>query len=280
MNVLNGSELLSVNQGTSTVRTTVSAIDTFIAFAATGQLGESINLVANLATAGSSLAFTADQITLGTSLTSATVILSAFSKTNNLAASGAGGLDTGTATSPGYVGVYAIYNPTTQVASTLATSATAAALPEIYGGANMPAGYTYSRLLSVRQLSANNTYQVGYQQDRKICVPETIFQRASVTDWLSTDISTAVPKNAKTFSGRLVLVNAQTESALAYFSLAPAASTMGRMMAWRSIAGIITYSVNSINNMPILTAQTIYYKIEGTGAFMLGSAFTVTAYSF
>lgn len=49
---------------------------------------------------------------------------------------------TGAAPASGYVAIYAICNPSTGVSALLGVNAAAAAAPQVYGGANMPAGYT------------------------------------------------------------------------------------------------------------------------------------------
>jgi hypothetical protein len=79
-------------------------------------------------------------------------------KTVNLATTGAGGMDSGAAPNNGFVAIYAIYNPTTGASALLARNATAAAQPTVYGGANMPAGYTASALISVWPTNASGQF--------------------------------------------------------------------------------------------------------------------------
>jgi hypothetical protein len=50
----------------------------------------------------------------------------------------------------------------------LGVNATSAAAPSIYGGANMPSGYTYSALVSLWGTNASGQLRVGYQSDRNI----------------------------------------------------------------------------------------------------------------
>lgn len=118
-------------------------------WAANQQLPQVIGARALLLTPGASVTITADTVIFATAPGGRTWQVNNFSATINLATTGAGGMDTGTATANGHVGVYAIYNPTTQVSALLATMETAAVLPRTYGGGNMPSGFTASVLISV-----------------------------------------------------------------------------------------------------------------------------------
>lgn len=127
------------------------------------------NLRMSVAAASATATLTADSVTVTTGAGGKAYILPAFSKVINLGTTGAGGMDTGTATANGFVGIYAIYNPTTQVSALLATMETAAVLPIVYGGANMPAGYTASALVSVAPIhSVAGQFAVLYQANNQV----------------------------------------------------------------------------------------------------------------
>ena len=168
-----------------------------------GIIGAMRNARMSVAATSATATFTADQVVVGTGLGGATFRLNSFNKTINLGAVGAGGMDTGTATANGFVGIYAIYNPTTQVSALLATMEAGAVLPSVYGGANMPAGYTASALVSVAPISAvAGQFAPFFQLDRSV-------------DYLGTNVltgstfvggpiarpSTAFPYSAKFVSG-------------------------------------------------------------------------------
>ncbi|HDV7153904.1 TPA: phage tail protein, partial [Yersinia enterocolitica] len=112
-------------------------------------VGASRNAKMSVTVASATATFTADQLTVTTGLNGQPYLLTSFSKTINLATTGAGGMDTGTVPANGFVALYAIYNPTTQISALLAVNASSVVAPEVYGGSNMPAGYAASALVSV-----------------------------------------------------------------------------------------------------------------------------------
>ncbi|MCS4493719.1 hypothetical protein NXS97_05810 [Pantoea sp. B623] len=113
-----------------------------------GITGSTRNLAMSVTSASATATVTADEIIVSTTLGGSQYRLGTFSKTINLAATGAGGMDTGTVPANGFVGIYAIYNPTTNTSALLAVTASAQ-IGEIYGGNNMPAGYSASALLTI-----------------------------------------------------------------------------------------------------------------------------------
>jgi hypothetical protein len=159
-------------------------------------VGSMRRLKASLDTTGNSVAFTADQIVLATALGGRTILLNSFNKTLNVGGTGLNGMDTGTVTNNGYIGVYAIYNPTTGVSGVLATNATAAVVPEIYGGANMPAGFTFSALISVL-LTVTAGISPFIQQDRSIEQQAVlVFDQATINASPTSFTVSTLPRNA------------------------------------------------------------------------------------
>ncbi|MGM7825288.1 hypothetical protein ACS791_22620, partial [Yersinia enterocolitica] len=102
----------------------------------TGVVGTSRNAKMSVTAASSTATFTADELIVQTALGGLQYKLSSFSKTINLATTGAGGMDTGTVPANGFVALYAIYNPTTQISALLAVNASSVVAPEVYGGSN------------------------------------------------------------------------------------------------------------------------------------------------
>ncbi|MET3461297.1 hypothetical protein [Variovorax atrisoli] len=175
---------------------------------AAGVAGSASNLTMTLTAAAASGTMTADEIIVETALGGVRYCLPSFNKTVNLATVGAGGMDTGTAPVSGFVALYAIYNPTTGVSALLATNATAAAAPNIYGGANMPAGYTASGLVSVWPTNGASQLVIGVQQDRKfLCSAVQVLNATTVVTRTVLSIASAVPKNAKFYSGYINLLS-------------------------------------------------------------------------
>ncbi|HEN3366357.1 TPA: hypothetical protein U5D82_002213 [Yersinia enterocolitica] len=143
----------SLNVGT-TAGTVAAGNDSRITGAAqftqlTGVIGTSRNAKMSVTAASSTATFTADELIVQTALGGLQYKLSSFNKTINLATTGVGGMDTGTVPANGFVALYAIYNPTTQISALLAVNASSVVAPEVYGGSNMPAGYTASALVAV-----------------------------------------------------------------------------------------------------------------------------------
>jgi hypothetical protein len=222
----------------------------------TVQVGASRDAQMNIAAASASATFTASQVLVGSALGGVTACLPSFSQTVNLGATGAGGMDTGTAPASGYVALYAIYNPASNTTSILATNATSAAAPAVYGGAHMPTGYTMSALLSVWATTAGGLFNVGWQSDRTvffaaIIVLTTTTIHSSLT---SLGISTAVPPNARAASGSLV--NSGSTAAIITAAVAGSAANVGGKSA--QFNGAAEGSC-IFENVPLITAQTIYY---------------------
>jgi hypothetical protein len=175
-----------------------------------GVVGQVRNLVMSVATASATATLTADEIIVETALGGLRYCLPSFSKTINLATTGAGGMDTGTAPVSGFVALYAIYNPTTAAAALLATNATSTVQPNVYGGANMPSGYTASALVSVWPTNASSQFAVGTQTDRFISIPlvQALSSSTSSTTITITSLTlTGVPKNARYITGSVSMTN-------------------------------------------------------------------------
>ncbi|WP_222131107.1 tail fiber protein, partial [Yersinia enterocolitica] len=133
----------------------------------TGIVGTSRNAKMSITAASATATFTADELIVQTALGGLQYKLSSFNKTINLATTGAGGMDTGTVPATGYVALYAIYNPTSGASALLAVNATSVIAPEVYGGANMPSGYTVSALVGAWRV-ASSQFVIGFQRGRHI----------------------------------------------------------------------------------------------------------------
>lgn len=191
-----------------------------------GVVGSARNASMSLTAANASGTFTADEIIVETALGGLQYRLASFSKTINLATTGAGGMDTGTAPVSGFVAVYAIYNPTSQTAALLAVNASAAVMPNIYGGANMPAGYTASGLVSVWPTTAAQLLSIGFQNDRTVAIPAVLaLNNASVVSLTSLTITGAVPRNARFINGYIQF--SSTSAASLNITLYPSALVTG-----------------------------------------------------
>lgn len=230
-------------------------------------VGSSRNVRMSVVVASASATLTADEVFVKSALGGIAWLVPSFNKTINLATTGAGGMDTGTAPVSGHVAIYAIYNPTTATAALLAVNATAAVQPEVYGGANMPAGYTASALVSVWGTNASGQLNIGAQFDRSVSMPNTIVLTTStVTGTAITPIVTAAfPRNAKSVSGNTTIA----ATALSSLSLAIYSSSVnvGQQVNNASVTGG-SQNVSAFNKVLVSVPQTIFYttgQLSGSG---------------
>ncbi|MCK4121415.1 phage tail protein [Ralstonia pseudosolanacearum] len=223
----------------------------------------------SVATASASATLTADEIIVETALGGIRYCLSGFNKTINLATTGAGGMDTGSAPNNGFVALYAIYNPTSGSSALLAVSVSGPAVPNIYGGANMPTGYTASALVSVWPTNGSGQFVVGIQGDRTVGLAPTLqlntgTQQTSLT---ALTVTTGVPPNAKAVYGE---VSVQTTS-ISAMACSVASSTNNLMES--NIANQNAVQIRTVFQRTLLvTPQTLYYTASvgaGTMTFQL-----------
>ena len=243
---------------------------------ATRNLG--MNVGAGTGTPNASGTVTADEIIVETALGGVRYCLPSFSKTVNLGTTGAGGMDTGSAPASGFVGIYAIYNPTTGASALLATNATSAVVPNVYGGANMPAGYTASALVSVWPTTAGSILAIGIQNDRSVYTAniQVLSTSTQVGSLTALSIASAVPKNAKCVSGTAVV--SSTAAAANITNLAGSAAGIG-LVVISSGSQAAAGTEGAYSKLPIATAQTIYYAATASAGTM---SFTLncTGYDF
>lgn len=170
----------------------------------TGVVGTTRNLAMNVTAASATATITADEIIVETALGGGQYRLASFNKQINLATTGAGGMDTGTVPANGFVGIYAIYNPTTGASALLAVNATAQ-LGEVYGGNNMPAGYSASALLTIVP-TASSQFKVITVSGRSVyTAANVILSTSSNLSATQTSISSVAPMNAKFIEGIIAL---------------------------------------------------------------------------
>lgn len=248
----------------------------------TGVVGQSVNAAMTVAAASASATWTADELIVETALGGTQYRLNSLNLSVNLASVGAGAMDTGTAPVSGYVALYVIYNPTSGAKALLATNATSAKAGEVYGGANMPSGYTASALVCVVPTDSTGKIVPLLQMGRKTLIATA--QLGSTTAFISTptalNISAAVPKNAKFLDGILYLVSGNsTRPVIAVQPLATPAVGMKQLVGGNSSG--VNNTQAPFSDLVISTAQTIYWQVyAGVAGDTISSAFTyATAYS-
>ncbi|CAM8033221.1 Phage tail protein [Escherichia coli] len=239
-----------------------------------GVVGQSRNARMSVTSSTQSATFTADELIVETS-TGQQYRLSAFNKTVNLGVTGAGGMDTGTVPSAGFIALYAILNPTNGATALLAVNATAASVPEIYGGANMPAGYTASALVSVWRV-ASGQFTIGEMMGRQINTPELPLVTVTNTVPALTELSVSavIPKNARTMEG-WGLVNSVAAATNNSFGVSSKPYSIGFKTHGNNNSGLS----GIFSNLMLAEPQKIYYQI-GFGGTPTASTIYSTGYSF
>jgi len=243
-------------------------------------VGSMRNAKMNVSTASASATFTADQIIVGTALNGFRYSVASYSENINLATTGAGGMDTGTAPVSGFVALYAIYNPTSGTASILATNATSSAAPTIYGGANMPSGYTASALIGIWPTNGTKQFVTGIQRDRsfggKGAIAFTTTTQESTPTAVS--ISSLAPLNAVSCLGVMILANTTANTGNSC-SINSDANTSGQQSFGTYIASANGSVTSPFSGLLFSTPQTIYYTLN-TNAGTVTLSVAINGYSF
>jgi len=231
--------------------------------------GQTSNVRANLAAAGASVTVTADIVNVATALNGTSYTLVSYSQAFNGATTGAGGMDTGTMPTSGFVALYAIYNPTAPAVSILGTNANVSA-PPIYGGANMPAGYVASALLGVWRTNATPALVAAYIRNRtfQYAVGVTVLNATSTNTGAppgtALSLATSVPPNAVSFSG-YVQYNPNGSQTAGIYTLNLWGDGVATTAPVYACAVVVPAAVSGAIEVPyppiiITTTQTLYYQ--------------------
>lgn len=229
------------------------------------------NLKCSITTASATATFTADQVVVGTSLSGVSQRLNSYSQALNLATNGAGGMDTGTAPTSGFVSIYAIakVDGTTSVLACAVATSTAS----IYGGGNMPSGYTYSALLGILPTDGSHIFKPGFLIDRRWNYQTAVNILSGVTGnatLASQSISAAVPTVAR-YADVWLSYNATSKAmyAVAGDGTGSGSGVQVAFFAATTTAAIPGGAVNAgisatFKDIPIITSQTIYWMDAAT----------------
>lgn len=238
-------------------------------------IGSSRNAKILIATAAVTATFTVDELTLKSALGGAAINLSSVNKTINTGGTGLNGMDTGLAPATGFVAIYAIYNPSTGVSGLLGVDSTSIIAPEIYGGANMPAGFTASALVSVLGTNSSRQFKICSQVGRKVTIPQvSALSNGSSTVNASFPI-TAVPKNAVKISGNLNCGASSTVSA--QISVFADIGGSGNQSCSPNVTGAASSMTIPFDDLLITVPQTGFYVGIGPPIF---SNISVSSYEF
>lgn len=269
-NTLTNGTLADANQVMANFNTILNCVNS-LAPLGTPVVGSASNIKATLATAGTSITVTADSVTVGTALNGTSYTLTSYSQPFNGATTGAGGMDTGSLPTSGWVALYAIYNPTAPAISILGTNC-ATSCPTVYAGGAMPAGYTASALLVVLPTNATPAIQSGYVRGRYFSYAtlatalSTTSSHASAT---SLSLTSVVPPNAVTVSMDGSLTCGTTPGAnsttINLFSQSTDTTAQDQLLI-NCVSANGAAILAPMQVMPIVTPQTIWYTntVQGT----------------
>jgi len=237
-------------------------------------VGSSRNAVMTITVASLTATFNADELIVEDAAGSYRI--NNFAGQINLAAVGAGGMDSGAAPTAGFVAIYAIYNPATKASALVARNATSSRASDIYDGSSMPAGYTASALVSVWRTQAGKLV-VGYQENRRIHTLWGPLLNGTTQQSTLTAMSIAgyVPINAKTLSGQLIAspVNAGTVA----MDVAGTGDGVGGKY-YNAYLSAGSSGQAPFSDMPLIFPQTLYFIATSSSASaqfqILASAYT------
>jgi len=246
-----------------------------------GVVGHVRNLLMSVTAASASATMTADEIIVESALGGLRYCLPSFSETINLATMGAGGMDTGTAPVSGYVGIYAIWNPTTSTAALLATNATSAKVGNVYGGAHMPSGYTASALVGVWPTNASGQFPIAYQLDREVFV-SSVASGTFTTALTNAAVTLAVPLNAKTaaIAAQETTATAATSYQFAVGAASPVNGGLASMtQALTMSTAALTILITS-GRVAMVTPQTVFVTWVVVGGSSPQLLIAISSYTF
>jgi len=217
------------------------------------------------------VAFTADYISVATSLGGGSATLAAFSKSLNVSGTGAGGMDTGAAPTSGFLSIYAIYNPASGSSALLGTTA---GQTTIYGGSHMPVGYTMSALVAIWPTNGSADLVAGFWVDRffSYAVDQGVLASGTATTPTAISLVSFVPAATRAIavsaevvpnsSGIGTILNVGATTAVSQLGVAGQVATVGNAIQ-------VTFNTNPT------ASQTIYYANTTANA---ASSVTVTGY--
>ncbi|MNO26512.1 hypothetical protein D3C76_163660 [compost metagenome] len=263
----------SIDDGTTA--TIVANLKKAISAQSATVVGTSRNVKGAVLAASASMTITADEIIVKSALGGLSTVLSSFNKTINLATVGAGGMDVGAAPVTSYVAIYAIWNPTTSTSALLArANGTATPSTEVYNGANMPAGYTQSALLTVLPTNASSQFIPLLVADRHVSVAYRAIINTAASAPITVSVAAAIPSNARHIDMVMSMINTVANA------------VMTSIMSPTNLAGVSpgqvnhTGSPNVANNgwsitagMDISTPQTVTWtgtSSAGVSTFNIG----------
>lgn len=234
----------------------------------------SVNARISIPTASATMAFAADEVVVKAGVGGQSWVLSNISKNLLSGATGVGGMDTGTAPANGFVAGYVIYNPDAPLSATnpamLGFNATSVTATEIYSGANMPAGYTASALVTVWRTTAGAAFDVGNQLGRSICIANKTAVSTSTPAASPTPsvMSTIVPLNAKSIAGWYSITNSTAGANISGAISSTSAGLGSKNLSANPVANVNGGVQAPFASLMLPVPQTLYYAATTSGGTM------------
>ncbi|MBC3207930.1 phage tail protein [Pseudomonas sp. SWRI111] len=219
------------------------------------------NLKATVPTPSTNITFAIEEVVLRDAAGNG-VRLNNFNKSAVTTAVGVGGMDAGPAPASAVLSIYAIFNPATKVSGLLLCNQ-AVSSSNTYAGPNLPAGFTFSALVSGWGVDASGMFRVANQVDRQVNVAlTTIINMVTAQTARPVDISTIVPLCAREIDGIFQVAASTAGNAL---TLSISGSPLGH--GARSCGGVSS-SVNAsmqsaFSRLSLLTPGMIYATTTG-----------------
>ncbi|WP_338806903.1 hypothetical protein V8U11_06795 [Pseudomonas chlororaphis] len=236
-----------------------AAIQTLVRVGGAGVAGASVSARMSVPSASLTATFTAEEIVVKVENGGQGWVLKDFNKTINLGITGPGGIDVGPVPTTGFVGIYAIYNPTSGASALLAVNGNFL-LPNCYPAFNLTQGYKASALVSVWPVNSSGQLVAGFQCGRRITFqPVSVLSATSLSASLtSLAIGGGVPRNAKTLSGTAMLGAASGSGGLSMQLAADAAGT-----GLQTFGGYVSTNQGvpgTFVDLPLITQQTLFHR--------------------
>nr|WP_249415433.1 hypothetical protein [Citrobacter freundii] len=240
-------------------KTTIADVLTYLRLGngQAGVVGSARNLKMTVTSASASATLSADEIITAQALGGIQYRIGQLAKNIDLSTTGVGGMDTGSAPANGFVAIYAIYNPVTGESALLAVNATSTLAPQIYSGANMPAGYTASALLTVVPTNSSRLFKVFAVRDRSVSIQLSAFYSfAANIPGQNISISAFAPRNATEIWGEL----SASSSAVSDVSISinsDNALALSQQNMSTGISSVSSVYIANFSNVMLTTPQSV-----------------------
>jgi hypothetical protein len=206
--------------------------------------------------ASASATYTAEEVVLADGA-GRKYTLAAFNQSINLqsAMKGIGAMDIGPAPVSGYVAIYGMYNPETKARGLMAVNTTTTFAPSLYGGANVPAGFTVSGLLTIVPTDGGGNFFICAVEDRNVTVgAKLIFSGAVTVVNAPIPLASGVPINAVKANGLIGVGSSGTGTvSLDVYSTSTGLGIVRNTATVSTAGGLYT---QSFSHLPIITPQS------------------------